>query len=287
MSESFVTPEGRLRYARSLWAARRFKNNPANDAKFSCSLIIDKNNPQIGALIEQYNVVALTVEGAVQNAPGALVTLPYGKKTSLMDGAVRFPGDAFYADKLILGCSRSEGDGAPDVRGVDNNPVVDKGEVYDGCNAVILLNFYAYAGGTGGINAGLHAVRKTGDNDRLGNAAPDAATAFANIPVVAAPQPQVGVPAQPGGVQIAQPGQPGVAPVGQYPVQPVPPQQAYQQPVQQFVQPSQQPLPAVGQQPPPPLGQQPVYQQPVQQPVQQFVQQGVPVVPAVDDDAQF
>lgn len=182
MAEAFVTPEGRLRYARSLWSARRFQNNPSNPAKYSCSLAVSKSDPQIQDLVQKYNAVALTVEGAQPGPQGGLTVLPYGKKSCLMDGAVRHPGEAFYADKLILSCSRPEEDGAPQVLLDANTPVIDKGEVYDGCNARIHLNFYAYKGGSGGINAGLYAVMKTGDNERLGNAAPDSAAAFGGFP---------------------------------------------------------------------------------------------------------
>lgn len=213
MSEAFVTPEGRLRYARSLWAARRFQNNPTNPAKFSCSLVIDKANPETPNLIAQFNAVANTIEGTQPGQPGQLSVLPYGKKSSLMDGAVRFPGEAFYADKLILGCSRSEDDGAPKVFNPDNTPVIDKGAIYDGCNARIHLNFYAYKGGTGGVNAGLFAVLKTGDNDRLGNADPDSTSAFASYGGAPIPAQPVAQPAQPGGVNIAQP----VAAAGEHP----------------------------------------------------------------------
>lgn len=182
MTQAIVTPEGRLRYAKSLWSARRFQNNPNNPAKYSCSLIISKADPSIANLIAVYNEAALAVDGATPHStPGYPASLPYGKKSCLMDGAVRFPNDPFYADKWILGCSRSEEDGAPKVLLDANTPVIDKGAIYDGCNARIHLNFYPYKGGSGGVNAGLFGVMKTGDNDRIGNQDPDSAGAFAGI----------------------------------------------------------------------------------------------------------
>jgi len=209
-------------------------------------LIINKADPQAADLIARYNIEALTIEGATPGLPGQPVVLPYGKKTCLLDGAVRFPTDPFYADKWVLGCSRAEEDGAPKVLLDANTPVIDKGDVYDGCNARIHLNFYAYKGGSGGINAGLYGVLKTGDNERLGNADPDSGSAFAGVQGVGPSAVQVAQPAQPGGIQI--PGQP-VAPPPYAQQQPP----NYQQPVQQYAP------------------------QPVAQPVQQFVQPGQPV----------
>jgi len=199
-----------------------------------------------------------------------------------MDGAVRFPTDPFYADKYILGCSRPEEDGAPKVLLDANTPVIDKGDVYDGCNARMHVNFYAYKGGTGGINSDVYGVMKTGDNERLGNASPDSGSAFAGVQGAGPSTAQPVAPAQPGGVNLGQPSQ-----------QPV-----YQQPVQaqhahgeMYAQPVAQPHP-VYQQPAP--VQQPVYQQPMPQPAavqppiyQPGVQPGQPVAgnqPAIVGD---
>ena len=180
MATPFVTPVARLRYARSIWTARRFQNNPANAAKFSCTFVIAKNDPAMVAVIEEYNILAIEALGAgPAPAPGQLAVLPYGKKTCLMDGALRHPGDAFYADKWLLSAARAEEDGAPKVLLNPTTPVVDKGEIYDGVEVRGHVSFYPYKGGSGGINADLHGVMKVGDNERIGNSAPDSGSAFA------------------------------------------------------------------------------------------------------------
>ena len=232
MSEALVTPIGRVLYVRSLFTARRYKNDPNNAAKYGCSLVVPKNDPALAPIIAAFNADVMTVEGSVPPTyPGGLATLPYGKKSCLLDGAVRHPGDAFYADKYILGASRAEEDGQPSLLTGPGQPLMDKGELYSGADVMLHLRFYPYAGGTGGINAELIGFKKTGDNEKLGHTDPDSSEAFAA--------------ANGGAVQQVQP---------QY-QQPVQPQ--YQQPVQQ--QPVQQQ----------PVQQQPGVTIPLQQPVQQ------------------
>ena len=52
------------------------------------------------------------------------------------------------------------------------------GEIYSGVNAMLHLRFYSYRGGSGGVNAQLIGVMKTGDNEKLGHTDPDSSAAF-------------------------------------------------------------------------------------------------------------
>ena len=262
MSEPIVSPIGRLLYVRSLWTARRFQNNPQNPAKYSCTLIINKNDPALQGFLAPYNAEAATLDGYVPN-PQGLPTLPYGKKSCILDGAVRYPTDPFYADKYILSTSCSEDNGQPNILLGPGQPVMDKGEIYDGVDAQVFVRFYAYAGGTGGINAELLGVMKTGDNDKLGDSTPDASAAFAAAGAIGS-GPTV-APVQPAPAGFAVPAQPAYAPI----------QPAYA-PIQPAYAPIQQPAPAGFAAPA-----QPAYA-PIQQPAP--VAQpapGVPVQPAV------
>jgi len=235
MAEAFVTCTGQLRYARSLWTARRFQNNPANPLRYSCSLIIEKANPGAADVINRFNQEAMTIEGTQPPAvAGGLCILPYGKKACLMDGALRYANDPFYADKWILSCGLSDDDGAPKVLLSATQPVIDKADIYDGVVVQILLNFYAYKGGQGGVNAGLRAVMKVADGERIGQDNVDAGAAFTAAGAVGSGSTVAPATPAPAGFNV--PGQPQ---------QPQPQQQYAQQPVQPAYNPHNHPQPTV------------------------------------------
>ena len=194
MSDALVSPPGRILYVHNLYKARRFKNDPNNPAKFQCALVILKNDPRVAAMIETYNIDATSIEGTTPSpVAGAPAVLPFGKKSCLMDGAVRHPGDAFYSDKYILSASKAEEDGQPQLLLGPGQPLMDKGDLYSGADALLHLRFYTYKGGSGGINAELIGVMKVGDNEKLGHTDPDSSDAFATAmsvqPVAVQPAP--------------------------------------------------------------------------------------------------
>lgn len=259
MSEAIVSPVGRILYVQNLWKARRFQNNPTNAAKYGCAVVITKNpnDPVQQALIAAFNVDALTIDGTLPpQFAGGMATLPYGKKSCLMEGSVRHPGDAFYADKLILSASKAEEDGQPQVLSGPGQPIMDKGELYSGADAMLHVRFYVYGGGTGGLNAELLGAMKVGDNEKLGHTDPDSSAAFAAATGQPVQQPVQQPPLQPAPGGFAIPGQPVQQP---YPVQqqPLP---AYAAPIVPGapVYPAAQPIPV-----------QPVQQQPLLSPEQQ------------------
>ena len=245
-----VTPQGRLLYVKSLWTAKRFKNQPDAQLKYSCSIVVDKvqQDPAQAALLQalfaEFNTVAMTIEGAQPpQVAGGLCILPYGKRYNILDGAVRFPADPFFADKWVIGCSRSADDGQPQVILGPGQPVMDKAELYDGAIVQAHISFYAYGGGTGGVNADCIAVMKVGDAEPLGgHALPDSDEAFAAAGAIGSGPTVAPVQAAPANFGV--PGQPAYAP--QQPVQPVP----------QYVQPAPvaQPVPGVPVQPAAQLG---------------------------------
>jgi len=279
MAEPFVTPEGRLLWSRSMWTASRYKNDPTNPSKFRCSIVMSINDPAIPGIIAEYNATVAAGLEIQPQQPGAITQLGRSQTPCLDYGAVLHPSDAFYQDKIVLNVSRSEEDGAPGVLLDANTPVIDKGQIYDGVNVRIHCRFYSYKGGSGGMNCEMYAVMKTGDNERMGQAAPDSAAAFAGMGGVGAA----------GGVQLPQ-GTPAPADFG-VPGMPGVPTQAVVPPVQQqFVPPVQQQfVPPVQQQFVPPVQQQqqqvvvPPQNQP-NIPGQAFDQFGQPIA---DADAPF
>ena len=282
MAEPFVTPEGRLLWTKGLWKASSYKNDPTNPSKFRCSIVLNINDPAIPAIIAEYNATVAAGLEIPPQQPGAITQLGRSQTPCLDYGAVIHPGDAFYQDKIVLNLSRSDEDGAPGVMLDAATPVVDKGQIYDGVVARAHCRFYSYKGGSGGMNCELYAVMKTGDADRLGQAAPDSSAAFAGVPGVGPgggaplpqgtpapanfgipgqqqqpqqistpyppqqpiPQPQFAVPQQPVGVPAAPVGVPDVVPF----TQPVGAQFVQPQPVQQVVVPPQNQPVGTGQQ---------------------------------------
>ena len=273
-NQPFITPEGRALYVRNLWTASRYKNSPDNPSKYRCSIAIPLSDPQLPALIADYNAIVIAELEAQPAPPGGLAILPRGVYSCLEFGSVLHPGDAFFADKIVLGLSRNEEDGAPKVLLDAVTPVIDKGVIYDGIRGRAHARFYSFAGGRGGINCEIFGLLKTADDEPVGVAAPDTAEAFAGVQGVG-PSAAIGTPA-PANFAI-----PGVQPL---PVQPLPVQQVV--PAQVPIDPNAvynvspgQPLPV--QQQVQPLPVQPVPVQPAQQYAQpvQPGPVGAPVVP--------
>jgi hypothetical protein len=205
MSEQNIIPEARLRYINHLYQASRYKNDPTQTLKYSAAAIIPKSSPSGLAIKAAFDREVMAFHG--------VPALAYGQTPCLLDGALKFPGDAFYADYWFLSMGRKGDDGAPQVLLNPTTPVMDRGEIYPGCWVAISGQLYGYKGGRGGVNFDLFGVMKIKDDDRIGDAPPDAGEAFAQAGIQGAgasiTQPQ---PA-PEGFKM-QPTQPSNAPFG-------------------------------------------------------------------------
>lgn len=194
-SARITTPVGRLSYVH-IFKPRAYQEG--HDPKYSCSIIFNKSDEALLAPIRAaFNqVLQEDFEG----------TLPYGASGAeyLMDGAVRYPGDAYYADKLILNTSQQAERPPQVVQVIEGQPVPQAvtlpSDVYSGCEGKLLINFYGFQGGKKGIACSLQAVCKTADGESLGGTGittEEAANAFVNngapAPVSAAPAPATGV----------------------------------------------------------------------------------------------
>ena len=167
-SENFVTPESMFSYVQ-LWRAKPYEEG--DDPKFTVALVFSKNQ-DLSIITNAYNkVLNADFEGV----------LPYGAKAGgLVDGAVRYPGDPFYADKLILQCSQSE-ERPPQVVDANNNPIMDKSELYSGVIGHAFISFYGYQGGSKGIGTSIHGVMKMRDGEHMGGGSVDARAGFAGM----------------------------------------------------------------------------------------------------------
>jgi len=208
--QAFISPEARILWTRNLWKASSYKNDPTNPSKYRCSIVFSLNDSAVPAIIADYNSAVLDVLDIKPQQAGAIATLGRSQTPCLEYGAILHPGDEFYRDKLVLNLSRREEDGAPDVLLDATTPLMDKGQLYDGALVRAHCRFYGYKGGAGGTNCEMYGIMKVGDADRLGQAAPDNAAAFAGVagvgPTGGAALPQ-GTPAPAG---FAVPGQPAI-----------------------------------------------------------------------------
>ena len=197
-SLAFVTPEATLSYV-NIWKARGFKNadGTTGDPKYDTTFIIPKTE-NIDEIMAAYNQVLNTdfPEG-----------LPYGAKPGgLLDGAIRYPADPFYADKWILKAGQDEDRfNHQNVVGSDRQPIMNKSEIYSGAIGRGHVSFYGYFGGSKGIGCSLHGLMKVRDGEALGGDSPDSVAAFGGAPTQAAPT--QAAPATPGapGVPVTPP----------------------------------------------------------------------------------
>lgn len=171
MSIKITIPEVRLRYINHLYEADRYKNDPTQTLKYSAGALILKASASGQAIQQAFDQEVMNFHGVPQ--------LAYGQTPCLLDGALKFPGDPFYADYWFLSMGRMAEDGAPQVLLNPTTPVVDRSEIYPGCWVAISGNLYGYKGGRGGVNFDLFGVMKIRDDDRLGEAPPDAGALFA------------------------------------------------------------------------------------------------------------
>ena len=170
MSIQITIPEARLRYVNHLYEPNRYQNNPTASLKYSAAALILKESASGYAIKKAFDAEVTAFHG--------VPTLAFGQTPCLIDGAAKFPGDKFYADYWFLSMGRSADDGAPQVLLNPTTPVVDRAEIYPGAWVAIAGNLYGYKGGRGGINFDLFGVMKIRDDERIGDAPPDAGTLF-------------------------------------------------------------------------------------------------------------
>ena len=182
-SDNFVSPLATMSYV-NLWQARGFKNTDGTvgDPEFSVTLVIPKTT-DMSVIDAQFNKVL-----AADFPDG----MPYNSRTgkgvnevgAYMDGAIRYPNDPFYADKWIMGSSQKEDRFSLDsIMDAQQNPIMDKSQIYSGAIGHALISFYGYQGGSKGIGCSLHGVMKISDGEAMGGGAVDAKAGFASAGV--------------------------------------------------------------------------------------------------------
>lgn len=155
-STKVVTGIVRFSYANVFEA----KSINGSDPKFSCSLLIPKDDKETIAAIHK------AIEAAKQAGIGKFGgKIPAKLKLPLRDGDEERPEDEAYAGHYFINANSAQKPGI-----VDKNlkPIMDTTEFYSGCYGRASINFYAFnTNGNKGIACGLNNLMKTADGEAL------------------------------------------------------------------------------------------------------------------------
>ena len=162
MSDNKITIKNvRLSYA-NVWEP---KANLQGDLKYSASLIIPKNSPEVAEVKRAINKAAKDnkakfVDKKGRDIPKEKIRLP------LRDGDIDRADEPAYEGCYFIIVSSNN---APKIVNRRLKPIVDRSEVYSGCYANVSVNFFGYnTNGNAGIGAGLGNIQKLKDGEPLG-----------------------------------------------------------------------------------------------------------------------
>ena len=168
-STKVVTGVVRLSYEHVWEPASVNGSNP----KYSVSLIIPKSDTKTIAAINQ------AIDNAIRDGAakfGGKIPPKGALKLPLRDGDTEREDEA-YRDAYFINANRTT---APQIVDRSVQPILDRSEVYSGCDARVSINFYAFnSNGNRGIACGLGNIQKVRDGEPLGgktSAADDFAT---------------------------------------------------------------------------------------------------------------
>lgn len=198
--------KGVANFTKALFAPKRMKDAAGNDngdPKYSFSVILAPNDPQIAVIAAEVNKAAQDTFPNGFPAKGDKCFMSYDEK---------FKGKDYYNPKFsgfwVFSCSAQEKD-KPAVVNESLQPVMDPAQVYGGCVVWLNAGIGGYTKGTGGVGGWLNGVMLTSEEPpygRLDNK-PSVEQMFANLPTshqthLAAGQPHVAA----NGVTITAPG---------------------------------------------------------------------------------
>lgn len=135
--------------------------------KYSVSILIPKTDKDT---VARFNKAFEETKTANAGFFGG--SIPKMLKGGLRDGDLE-KEDPIYAGHYFINANSNE---KPGVFDADKNPILDKNEFYSGCYGLASITLYPYdANGTKGIAAGLNAVLKQEDGEKLGGVSNTAA----------------------------------------------------------------------------------------------------------------
>ena len=158
MSTNIVIKNVRLSYCFAI----KGKLNDKGQRVWSTTCLIPKNHPQLDAIREA--IAAAKTAGAAKLGKGP-------SKSPLLDGDAKEDGAYKYSGEenrgmYMLRCANYNR--APKVVDQQKQEIFDDEELYSGCYANVVVNFYAYASAQNkGVSPGLEAIQKKSDGVRL------------------------------------------------------------------------------------------------------------------------
>lgn len=152
-----VTGKARLSYV-NVFVPR---SQDGGDEKYSVCVIIPKTDTVTLDKIKAA-IAEATTEGKTKKWNGKT---PANLKTPLRDGDEERDDKPEFANSYFFNASTKN---KPKVFDIDKEEIIDKDDMYSGCFAKVSVNFFAYdTSGSRGIAAGLNAILKVADGDRL------------------------------------------------------------------------------------------------------------------------
>jgi hypothetical protein len=158
MSTQVVLKDVRLSYCYAI----KGKLNDKGQKVYSTTILVRKNHPQIEEIKAAIN--AAKDKGKEKLGKGVV-------KSPLLDGDAQEDGSFKYGDEVNRGhflLRAANYSRQPKVVDQQKNEILDADQLYSGCHANVVINFYAYNSGSNkGISPGLEAIQKKRDDERL------------------------------------------------------------------------------------------------------------------------
>ena len=133
----------------------------ATDPKYSCTVLLPPNDPQIAALQAEVDAAKLN-------------TFPSGytgQDECFAPYDVKYAGKDYYDPRFsgwyLFSCSAKQDD-RPSVVDTNYTPIIDPGAVYSGMVAYVNANISGYVKGKGGIGGWLNGVMLTAEEPPMG-----------------------------------------------------------------------------------------------------------------------
>lgn len=143
------------------------KVNSDGKEKYSCSILIPKDNEQAVRIVKEA-IEAAKQAGKTSKWGGKI---PGNCKSPLRDGDIEREDDENYANCWFINANANV-DRKPAVKVAQDGEIfdaLDNEDFYSGCYGAAVIGFFPYdSSGNKGVGCGLNLVIKTRDGDRLG-----------------------------------------------------------------------------------------------------------------------
>lgn len=171
VNDTTVYVQGRIAYEHLM---QPYSGNDGDEKKYSCTVILDKDDADSIAAFEKATKAAIA-KGVASKWGGKT---PRKIATPLRDGDEK-EQEEFHGHKFF-NCNSKK---APAVLDRSKAPIMSADQVYSGMWAIVCVNLFPYTNsGNNGIGAGLNAVLKTADDEAFSGSS-NGARAFDNIQI--------------------------------------------------------------------------------------------------------